>query len=158
MQNKNHFRQHIPSFCDGAKRLEIPFDSQDELFQHEFFDRYSKESNFCGFYLSHDSLMATFDNQTKWWVLGYILRPAELDLPPWIAVRTANGQCYPESAKLILDNAIDEMKEWQVWIERNFAKLPDNFNERFGFYLDRLRVSYNSLCSRYEHENDRTIK
>src|SRR5882762_2090473 len=107
---KNHFREHIPNFVEGYDPTEISFDTQEELLSHELFKDTAKESGFDGFYINDNTLMYTTNKGTWWWVLGYIERPDLVDFLPWIAVETAEkyltGQCYPQSAKLVLQETI----------------------------------------------------
>lgn len=79
----NSFRQHIPPFVEVDRRpAPIPFTTVDELLALEVVQR-CKDEAFSHFALSDNALMAVSDDGYKWWVVGFIAQPEQVDLPTW---------------------------------------------------------------------------
>lgn len=81
----NFFRQHIPSFCDGFKPVTFGFSTTEELLSNPWLkDVFSVEGyenyKFCK---SKNCLMISSPDETKWWVMGYLKYPEEVNIPKW---------------------------------------------------------------------------
>lgn len=80
----NTFQQHIPPFVDVDRPAPISFVGTDELLALEVVQRY-KDKRFSHFAMSDEYLMVIRDGGKDWWVVGYIEKPDEIDLPKWEA-------------------------------------------------------------------------
>lgn len=153
MKKENHFRSHIPPYCSGFTPEEIPFDTQEELLSHAFFKDYKEVEQFDGFFMSDNHLMYTSNKGTRWWVIGYILHPHLMDLPPWIPVDTRedylNGRCHPKSAEIVLRQTISTMKALLDFVEitgsEEVNKYFSKIKEDFLFAKKRLEISLNMI-------------
>lgn len=82
-KHKNSFRQHIPAFVSGETPESFPFNTTEELLSLEVVQRYGKEPDFSHFAISKNALMEISDFGLKWWVVGYIEHPDQVNLPEW---------------------------------------------------------------------------
>ncbi len=101
----NKFTQHIPSFVDH--RGEIPngaFETTDDLLRLEIVKRYGKGEDFSHFALSGNHLMQISDSGFKHWVVGYIEKPNEVDLPKWEGWKFR--AILPNGEKVVLDKEV----------------------------------------------------
>ena len=79
----NEFRQHIPNFVDIKAPLLDKFETTEDLLNLEIVQRYGKRKDFSHFAISDNCLMEISDEGFHWWVVGYIKKPNEVDLPKW---------------------------------------------------------------------------
>lgn len=79
----NEFRQHFPSSCDFDNPKEIKFSTTEELLNLDAVSSWKEKNKFSHFAISNNSLMAIFDEGYRWWVIGYIKYPENVDLPKW---------------------------------------------------------------------------
>lgn len=80
----NKFKQHIPNFVDvDDQPMWIPFETTIDLLNIEIVKRYGNHEGFSHFAMSDNHLMEISDNGFRWWVIGYIEKPDEIDLPKW---------------------------------------------------------------------------
>ena len=77
----NKFRQHLPAFVDGDP-FEFEFATKEDLFNHPNIKKWTESPKFTCFAKSDNCLMAVFNNNKEWWVVGYILE-GDIDLPIW---------------------------------------------------------------------------
>lgn len=84
----NSFRQHIPAFVEVDKPKEVEFKTTEELLSIPAVLNYV-DKTFSHFAKSENYLMAIYENGNRWWVVGYIKNPEDIDLPIWSAPDTA---------------------------------------------------------------------
>ena len=78
------FTQHIPGFVSGVDPSVIDFDTPEELLTHpEIVKAATYDGELCGFYMSDNRLLIMTESESWWWVLGYIDKPEEMNLPKW---------------------------------------------------------------------------
>lgn len=75
------FRQHIPSFVDGAESEIIKFNTTEELLNSELFQRYKNPDS--SFVKDDNKIMEIHDDGYHWWVVGFVDQPDKIDLPKW---------------------------------------------------------------------------
>jgi nitrous oxide reductase len=90
--NKIKFTQHIPNFANGyppTKPLKIEA-TWEEILKHEFFNNSIKENlRFHGQTGdSHGKLMVQNENNTKWYVIGFLSQNP--NLPLWTPPKQKN--------------------------------------------------------------------
>lgn len=79
----NTFKQHIPNFCSGFEPDTFTFETTEELLNSDTFKRYGTRPDFSHFALSDNLVMEINDGGKHWWVVGYVEKPDEVDLPQW---------------------------------------------------------------------------
>jgi hypothetical protein len=79
----NHFTQHIPAFVEVDLPAPVPFETTEDLLALEVVRRYGKRKDFSHFAMSDNCLMEISDGGYHWWVVGYIEKPDEVNLPKW---------------------------------------------------------------------------
>lgn len=78
----NKFRQHLPGFVEEDP-YEFEFETQDELLNHPGIKKWTENPKFTCFAVSDSDLVAVFDNNKEWWVVGHIANPSNLNFPNW---------------------------------------------------------------------------
>ena len=78
--------QHIPDFCSGAVAYTAEVDTKDELLKLDWVKSWAEAVEgvpFLRFSLSDNYLMGEWGEGqlTKWWVIAYLEKPEEMDLP-----------------------------------------------------------------------------
>lgn len=100
----NRFKRHIPAFVDVDRPDWIPFETTADLLNLEIVKRYRTDTNFSHFAMEDNALMVISDNGFHWWVVGFIEKPDEIDLPKWegwkFKAELANGE------RVILGNEV----------------------------------------------------
>lgn len=76
------FYSHVPGFID-SDQIKVEFETLAELLNHPFVERFSENEGFQEYVKSDECLMAIYDDGFKWWVVGYLKEPSEIDLPEW---------------------------------------------------------------------------
>ena len=61
----------------------VLFETTEDLLSLEVVKRYSKDEDFSYFAIHDDCLLEICDNGQKWWVVGYIEKPEQINLPQW---------------------------------------------------------------------------
>jgi hypothetical protein len=82
----NTFLQHIPNFVDTDRPEAIEFETTQDLLMIDKVKQWVKPidgKEFSHFALSGKALIVVHDEGFHWWVVGYIERPDEIDLPRW---------------------------------------------------------------------------
>ena len=80
----NRFVQHVPSFVyTDEKPLTGEFESTKDLLSLDVVKRYGNSDDFSHFAIGDNCLMEISDDGFKWWVVGYIKNPDDVDLPQW---------------------------------------------------------------------------
>ena len=80
---KNHFRQRVPGFVDGANPLEFDFDTVEELVNHTYIQEWLNGNPRPILVKSKDVLMVVYNEGFNWWGIGWITNPDDLELPEW---------------------------------------------------------------------------
>lgn len=83
----NSIRQHIPNFVTGVDPEEGTFTTLDELEALPFVARAIATPGFLRLSKNENRLMLELSMPPpngEYWVLGYIERPDEVDLPQWV--------------------------------------------------------------------------
>ena len=81
----NRFTQHIPSFVDYRKEPpHFDFETTEELVSSPLV-RDNLRADFSHFAMSENALMQIADQGRWWWVMGYVKKPEEINLPTWSA-------------------------------------------------------------------------
>ena len=79
----NNFVQRIPGGCDiSGDPLSFEFNTTEELLALEYVQRFAKHRP-STFVMEDNCLMVISDNGYHWWVVGYIEKPNEINLPKW---------------------------------------------------------------------------
>ena len=79
---KNQIFQHVPGCISGVENQLMDFETTEELLEIPFVKRLGNDDDYS-FQMSGDTLMTVKDDGTMWWVIGYINKPEEIDLPEW---------------------------------------------------------------------------
>ncbi len=79
----NSFRQRVPNYIDAPKPDPHVFNTLEELYADPHINNYMSKPDFSHLAIDGDYLMAIFDEGYKWWVLGFIENPDDIDIPKW---------------------------------------------------------------------------
>lgn len=112
----NKFTQHIPTFCEDFEPIVIEFDDIQELLQNPLFNRHRNKPDFNYFAMDREYLMAISDDEFRWFPMGRIEKPEEIDLPKWA------GSKY--RATLDGEDVVLTSKE-VAWVSVGWIKLRD---------------------------------
>jgi hypothetical protein len=86
----NRFKQYVPSFFDVEQSEWIEFSFTEELLELDIvksFGYSTKKRKFCCFAISDNKLIALYNENKDWLVVGYIEKPELVDFPMWISGR-----------------------------------------------------------------------
>lgn len=132
----NKFTQHIPAFVDIDRDADrsFEFETTDELLNHEIVQRYGKGDNFSHFAISENHLMEIKDDGFHWWVVGYIEKPADVDLPAWDG---GKHLVDVDGEELILTDEVVSvrgdritLKDGRIGKRLDYPTVPDRRNEK----------------------------
>ena len=120
----NKFIQHIPGFIGGIEPERNDFETTEDLLKLEAVRRYGRGKDFSHFALSDDLLMEISDEGLRWWVVGSIEKPEEVDLPKWDGGRYKAE--YPDGTIKILTDEV-------------YSSCGDKLTLRDGTEVKRIR-------------------
>jgi len=80
----NRFKKHIPPFVDVDILPDwIEFETTEDLLKIKDVEIYNEIKDFSHFAVEEDCLLAISDEGFHWWVIGFIEKPEEVNLPKW---------------------------------------------------------------------------
>lgn len=80
----NKFQQHIPNFVDNRDPVPVyEFETTKELLNLDIVKKYIDGRDYHKFVMSDNYLMIIWEDGFRWWVVGYITNPSNVDLPKW---------------------------------------------------------------------------
>lgn len=89
----NKLREHIPTFVDTREPPgQFEFETTEDLLNLDISTFYQKIENFSHFARSRNMFMAIYEEGYHWWVIGYLEKPEDVDLPIWDGGKYREGE------------------------------------------------------------------
>lgn len=128
----NKITYHTPGFCRGDDHQPdaCEFETLTDLMNLERVKKWAKNPEFSYFALSDNIFMFIGNDGFKWWVIGYIEHPENIDLPKWNRGKhlvELNGEIY------ILTDEVRSVCGDQI--ELRDGRVGRNLEPKFGIKL-----------------------